>query len=77
VLEEMGFQSTPKLSCGDGGRAQVVRKTVPDDRSDNAETSFVEFRCCSLHDQQGRVANSRPVATVKTGRVARPITDAL
>ena len=25
---------------------------------------------------QGRVANARPVATIKTGRVAQPITDA-
>jgi len=46
-----GFQSTPKLSFGDGGRAQMFRKTVPDDRSGNAETSSAGFRCCSLHDQ--------------------------
>jgi len=25
-LEELGFQSTPKLSFGDGGRAQTVYK---------------------------------------------------
>jgi len=28
-----------------------------------------------LYTLQGRVANPRPVATVKTGRVAQPITD--
>ena len=36
LLEEVGFQSTPELSFGDGGRAQMFRKTVPDDRSGNA-----------------------------------------
>ena len=29
----------------------MVRKTAPDDRSGNAETSFAEFRFCSRHDQ--------------------------
>ena len=29
----------------------MFRKTVPDNRSENAETSFAEFRCCSRHDQ--------------------------
>ena len=29
----------------------MVRKTVPDDRSGTAETSFAEFRCCFQHDQ--------------------------
>jgi len=54
LLEEMGFQSTSKLSFGDGGRAQMVRKTVPDNGSGNAETSCAEFRCCSgdLHVPQ-------------------------
>ena len=28
----------------------MVLKTVPDDRSDNAET-LAEFRCCSRHSQ--------------------------
>jgi len=51
LLEAVGFQSRPKLFFGDGERAQMFRKTVPDDRSGNAETSFVEFRCCSQHDQ--------------------------
>jgi len=45
LLEEVGFQSTPKLSFGNGGRAQMSRKTVPYDRSGNAETSFAKFRC--------------------------------
>jgi len=30
---------------------------------------------CMLYDP-GHVANARPVATIKTGRVAQPITDA-
>jgi len=30
---------------------EMVRKTVPDDRSGNAENSFAEFRCCSRHGQ--------------------------
>ena len=29
-----------------------------------------------MADLQGRVANPRPVARIKTGRVAQPITDA-
>jgi len=29
----------------------MARKTVPDERSGNAETSFAEFRCCSRHGQ--------------------------
>ena len=33
VAEEVGFQDTPKLSFGDGGRALVFWKTVPDDRN--------------------------------------------
>jgi len=53
----------PKLSFGDGGRAQTFRKTVPDDRRGNAETSFVEFRCCSRHDQ---------ISTFRRTRSARP-----
>ena len=41
------LESTLKLFFGDGRRAQMIRKTVQDDRSGNAETSFAEFRCCS------------------------------
>jgi len=51
LLEEAGFQFTPKPSFGDRGQAQMVRKTVPDDRSGNAETSFAKFICCSRHGQ--------------------------
>jgi len=29
VLEDVGFQTTPKLSFGDGVQAQMFRKTVP------------------------------------------------
>jgi len=56
LLEEVCFQSTPKLSFGDGGRAQMARETVPDDRSGNAETSFAEFRCCSRRSAKRRTA---------------------
>jgi len=41
---KVGFQSSSKLSFDDGGRAQVDRKTVPGDRSGDAETSFAGFR---------------------------------
>jgi len=51
LLEDVGFQSMPKLSFEDRRRAQMVCKTVPDDRSGNAETSFAEFRCCTPHGQ--------------------------
>jgi len=51
LLEQVGFQSTLKLFFGHGGRAEVFWKTVPDDRSSNAEISFAEFRYCSRYDQ--------------------------
>jgi len=41
------LESTLKLPFGGGRRAQMIRTTVPDDQSSNAETSFAEFRCCS------------------------------
>jgi len=49
--EQLGLQSAMKLSFPDGERVQMSRWTVPNDRSSNAETSFVEFRCCSQHGQ--------------------------
>ena len=55
AIEEVDFQSTPKLSFGDAEWSQVFRKTVPRDRGVNAETSCTEFLCCSRNDQ-GRVA---------------------
>jgi len=43
LLEEVGFHAAATLCYGDRGRAQAFRKTVPDDRSSNVETSFAEL----------------------------------
>ena len=42
-LEELGLQSTLELSFGDGGRPQMVWKTVPDDRS-----ATLKLRHCQI-----------------------------
>jgi len=68
LLEEVGFQSTPKLSFGDGGRAQMARKTVPDDRSGNAETSFAEFRGYSRY---GRISTFHRTETGSAREIRR------
>ena len=37
---------------------------------------MMKDRTDNEHEEQGHVANPRPVAKIKTGRVAQPITDA-
>jgi len=51
----------------------VVWKTVPDDRSGNAETSFGEFRRRSLH---GQISTFRRTETAARGqRYSPPVAD--
>ena len=45
----------------------MVLKTVPDDRSDNAET-LAEFRCCSRHSQ---ISTFRRTETGSTREIRR------
>ena len=63
------LQSTPKLSFVEmEDERKMLRKTVPDERSDNAETSFAEFRRCSWHDQ---ISTFRRTETGSTREIHR------
>jgi len=74
LLKEMGFQSTPKMSFGDGGQTQMFRKTVLGDRSGNAETLFAEFYCCSWH---GQISTLCRTETVSARQIWRQYADVL
>ena len=52
----------------------MIRQTVPDDRSGNAETSFPEFRCCSRH---GQISTFRRTETGSATEIRRRYADVL
>ena len=52
----------------------MIRKKLADDRSDNDETSFVEFRCCSRH---GQISTFRRTETGSAREIRRRYADVL
>ena len=46
----------------------MFRKTVPDDRNGNADTSFAEFHCCSRH---GQISTFRTTETGSAREIRR------
>jgi len=71
LLEEVGFHAAATLCFGDGGRTQAFRKTVPDDRSSNVETSFAKLLGCSRHGQDTASCGA------ETKKLCRRCTDVL